>query len=276
MWLAVQEQPPAEEAQGVANQRRVSVQAPTELKAPEEGAKLEDWSWQQSEMSTDLAVKLGFAVGSTSASYQSRTLISEFSRSTTVEQDDGSQIRWGVAARLVVGATKFDATAQLSIPVLAAEGSLGRSRATVSLTVRGYFGDELAALMPTDIQTLNVDTYSALTTKMDQIVKLIGSDHENIKPALLGIQAKDEGPAEVEPELSRSVAITYALTELKDGTGLEEALSRYHDADDPIAQQAIRDVYRALGEPDGGAVARAKATQLLDDYVIKAPFLSRL
>jgi hypothetical protein len=83
-------------------------------------------------MSTDLAVKLGFALGSISANCKSRTLIAEFTRSATVEQDAGPSARVGVAARLVVVATEVDAKAAVSIPVLAEEGSTGRSKVSMA------------------------------------------------------------------------------------------------------------------------------------------------
>ena len=271
MWLAVNEEPAFDETEGVANQRRVTVKAPKKIKPPAV-EELGTWRWQQSEMSSDLAVKLGFAVGTVAAGYQSRTLIAEFSRSTTVDQEDGGRARYGVAARLVVGATNVDVKARLSIPVLAAEGSLGHGQASVSLTVNGYVGDELATLLPTDIQTLNVDTYSSLTTSINQIVTLIGSDKANVRPELLGVEAEDRGPVDVEPELVRAVGIAYALTQLKNGTPLHEALDDYHDNDDDVAQSAIRHVYGALlpeGEGNGRGVAQARAGELLDNYVVK-------
>ncbi len=271
MWLAVNEEPSFGETEGIANQRRVTAKAPKKTEPPPV-EKLGTWRWQQSEMSSTLAVKLGFAIGGISAGYQSRTLIAEFSRSATVEQEEGGRGRYGVAARLVVGATSVDAKAQLSIPLLAAEGSLGRSQASVSLTVNGYVGDELAKLLPTDIQTLNVDTYSSLTTSMNEIVTLIGSDKANIQPELLGIEVVDKGPVDVDTDLTRAVGITYALTRLKDGRTLEEALEAYYDKDDEVAQSAIHHVYEVLvaeGDDDGHGVARARASDLLDNYIIK-------
>jgi hypothetical protein len=267
MWLAVQDKPAAETTVGEAGTKRVTVRGPSKLHMPKVD-ELGDWRWQQSEMSTDLAAKLGFAVGTMSAGFKSRTLIAEFSRSTTIEQDDGVSARYGVAARLVVGVDDVDADASLTIPVLAAQGSLGHARATIGLTVSGYIGDGLAKLLPTDVQDLTVDTYSSLTTNMSQIVDLIGSDKDNIRPTLLGLQAKDDGPAVLEPELARAVGITYALTKLMDGASMEDAINAYHDDDDDVAKRAITDVYAAL-LPAGNDVARAHAKTLLDNYVLK-------
>jgi hypothetical protein len=225
-------------------------------------------------MSTDFAAKLGFSVGSLSASGRLRTLIAEFSNTVTVEDEEGRSARYGVAARLVVGATSFEGKAALSIPMLAAEAQLGRTQASVSMTVNGYNSDKLAQHLPTDIQTLNVDTYSALTTKMSEVVTLIGSDRENIQPMLLWVQADDEGPAAVEGELTRGVAMAYALTQLKKHKSLDESLSDYHDTDDTAAQEAIRHVYGALlGDDESSAdrldEAAAKADRLLDRYVVR-------
>ena len=197
MWVAVAEQPAFTEIDGVSNKRRVHVKAPRgKLEKPTVGD-LSTWSWQESEMSTDFAVKLGFAVGSVSASVQSRTLIAEFSRSTTIEQQGSRHAQYGVAARLIVAVESANAKASLTIPVLAAEGQVGQSRARVSLRVTGYGGNKLAELLPTDILTLNVDTYSTLTTSMNQIVTLIGSDEQNIDPQLLWLEGEDQGPASV-------------------------------------------------------------------------------
>jgi hypothetical protein len=70
---------------------------------------------------------------------------------------------------------------------------------------------------------LTVDTYSSLTTNMDQIVKLIGSDKENIRPTLLGLQAReDDAATAIKPMLRRAVGMTYALTRIKDGVEVQK------------------------------------------------------
>src|SRR3954452_3323907 len=167
MWLAVNNEMAVGEAAGVANGRRVRVKSPHKPTAPPKPDLLKDWRWEQSEMSSDFAAQLGFAVGSVSVSGHSRTLLAEYSNTATVEQD-GQSARYGVAARLVVGATSVEGKTAVSIPVLAAEAQLGHTQASVNLSVNGYVGGELAELLPTDISTLNVDTYSALTTAMSK------------------------------------------------------------------------------------------------------------
>jgi hypothetical protein len=271
LWLAVNEEASFTEVVGVANSRRVRAKAPKKKPAIPGVDDLGAWRWQQTEMSSNLAVKLGFAVGSVSASTQSRTLIAEFSRSATVEVE-GAHAQYGVAARLVVGVTSFEAKGALTIPVLAAEAQLGRSQASVNLTVTGYVGDGLAELLPTDILTLNVDTYSSLTTSISNIVKLIGSDRENVRPELLWVEAEDEGPAKIEDELTRAVGAAYALSQIRDSETLDEALNAYEDKDDLIAQEAIRHVYADLlpnDDQEKAAEASERATRLLDDYVVK-------
>jgi hypothetical protein len=270
MWVAVQEQPSFSEEVGVANNRRVRLKAPTgKVKIPTVD-ELSDWNWQQTEMSSDLAIKLGFAVGSVSASAQNRTLIAEFSRTATVEQD-GRNASYGVAARLVVGVTKVEGSVSVTIPVLAAQAQLGHGEASVNLRVSGYVGDKLAGLLPTDVLMLNVDTYSSLTTKMSEIVKLIGSDRDKIRPKLLWLEGEDEGPAKVEDELARAVGSAYALTQIKEHKTLDESLTGYHDQDDQIALEAIRHTYGVLlpdGDESRAAEAGARAERLLDNYVV--------
>src|SRR5688500_15563355 len=108
MWVPVNQES-FTEATGVAYNRSVELRAPSAEPKQLPGADdLADWRWQESEMSTDLALKLGFAVGSASANVQSRTLIAEFSRSKTIEQD-GCHAQYGVCARLVVAVTGVDA-----------------------------------------------------------------------------------------------------------------------------------------------------------------------
>jgi hypothetical protein len=271
LWLAVNEKSRFDEVVGVANSRRVRVKSKKQTAARPKVDELGGWRWQQTEMSSNLALKLGFAVGSVSASAQSRTLLAEFSRSASVEVEDGLA-QYGAAARLVVGVTSFEAKGTLTIPVLAAEAQLGRSQASVSLTVNGYVGDGLAELLPTGILTLNVDTYSSLTTSISEIVKLIGSDRENIRPELLWVEAEDEGPAKVEDELTRSVGTAYALNQIKNRKTVDSAVDGYEDKDDLIALEAIRHVYSILlpeDDPERAAEASERAERLLDHYVIK-------
>jgi len=99
-----------------------------------EAKDLSDWVWDQYRLESGLSGKLGFGVGSIEASYNTRTLVAEFSRSKTIAAD-GTNACFGVAARLIVNVRGLDAKANLTLPIVAAEAQANRAEASANLRV---------------------------------------------------------------------------------------------------------------------------------------------
>jgi hypothetical protein len=148
-----------------------------------EPSELETWKWEQHRLETDVAANLGFSVGAVKAGRRARTLIAEFSRSKTIQSGD-SQVRYGVAARLVVNVLGFDADANLTLPFVAASAEFNQLEAYADLTIEGYAGADTGALFP-PFATFDVESYVKLMDALTSMKGVIGKNEDNIRPARL-------------------------------------------------------------------------------------------
>lgn len=229
---------------------------------------LEIWKWDQYQLETDMAAKLGITVGGGgNLGQKSRVLVGEFSRSTTVENSTGP-VRYGVAARMVVKITNFNAGINLTLPFVAAEAQQNRLEASCSLQIEGYVG--AAAKSLPDFASFNVETYVKIQDALTTLKNKIGDDTANIRPVQLWVWTDDsEDDVSLDERLTRAVGTAWALTQITSGSGVTEAEALYADGDDEVAKAAIRSTYMDLGA-DGAngpdAQTRVRARELLDGY----------
>ena len=234
-------------------------------------ADLDDWAWDQYRLESNLAGQLGSNIGSLDASRQGRTLIAEYSRSKLVVREH-AKARYGVAARLIVHVTDVEAKANLTLPFVAAQAQFNQLEAYATLAVTGYAGDDLGDAFP-DFAGFDVETYVKLMESLSAMRKVLGADPAKIRPQQLWVWA-DTTTDETDQRLSQGVATAYALTEIEGGHPQSEAIAKYRDRDDSVAQAAIEQTYAQLvGDGAPSDEVRARAKRLLDGYKLKHPLL---
>jgi hypothetical protein len=231
-----------------------------------EAKDLSDWDWEHYHLESGLSGKLGFSLGSIEASYNTRTLIAEFSRSKTIATD-GTRACFGVAVRLIVNVSGLDAKANVTLPFVAAEAQFNRAEATANLRVSGYDGPDLGEKFP-EFGTFDIESYVKLMQSLTDISKVIGAKEEHIRPTRLWAWAETEADA-TDRRLTEAVGTLWALTQIGKGHPRAYALAEYRDQDDTVAKGAIEQTYADMlrdDEVDPSEESRARARRLLDGY----------
>ena len=224
--------------------------------SPEE---LDTWVWDQYNLQTDVAAKLGFTVGGGNFGRRSRVLIAEFSRSKTITTGS-TTTRWGVAARLIVNVVGLELGANVTLPFVAAEAQMNRLEASANLRVEGYVGENTGAQMP-DFTTFDVESYVNLMQSLTKLKGLIGKDVESISPRPLWQFSAAESPNYAEEPLFAAVARVWALTAIQNGDPLARAIEHFPGEDTPDARYLMREVYNdVLGDPDATPDEHARDT----------------
>lgn len=221
----------------------VAPQGCPDIPVPDE---LSDWAQTDYDLDANMALKLGFSLGGGSTSANQRLLIREFSRSATCSAPDGKRYRYGTAVRLVVKINNITAGANLSIPFVAAETQLARMQAESTLRVVGYAGEELAGLLP-PFRAFNVDTYAELSTRMNEVKRLIAEDVANIRPTKLGVEITTEEKLDV----SSALGLVWGLTCISKRQSCNVAKRSYPDTASLSAMRAIEQAYAGMPRPVG-------------------------
>lgn len=99
---------------------------------------------------------------------------------------DGKQVEIGVAVVLKIEANKFSSEAQVSVANIAAEAQLGRSRAEMEISVRGFTG-VLGDMLPAP-SAVDLASYAHYLESFEKIQKhVFGKDGKaNFSPVVLG------------------------------------------------------------------------------------------
>jgi hypothetical protein len=242
---AVQQQESADDLEGAlavttrADPLTRSLEA--ECTSPPAASELSDWEQQFYSLDANLAAKVGFALGSVSASARQRVLISEFSRSAPCSTEDGLELHYGVALRLIVHVANFEAGANLTLPWVAAQAQVQKAETWSKLSVTGYVGD-LGPLLP-PIKAFTVDNYIDLMQKVSAIQAKVASDTGNIRPRKLRVV----DPSAEGQEQKWAVGAVWALTQIADGRSCRRAHEEFPDREATTALGAIEDVYRSFG-----------------------------
>jgi hypothetical protein len=272
-WVPITAQAPDEKRPEIAADGLLVPETGPVENVPDPGD-LSDWSWDQYHLESGLSGKLGFSVGAIGAAYNTRTLIAEFSRSKTIAAD-GTNACFGVAARLIVNVSNLEASANVTLPFVAAEAQYNRAEATANLRVLGYVGPDLGEKFP-DFGTFDIESYVKLMQSLSEMREVIGAKEEHIRPTRLWAWAEEEADA-TDRRLTQAVGTLWAMTQIADGHPKAEALSSYRDRDDTVAQAAIEQTYMMMLNGDEGnpsQESRARARRLLDGYELKHPLLS--
>lgn len=271
-WLPLSSESPDVNLDSMPALRGATLETVEDPKVPK-AAELDTWKWEQHRLETDVAASLGFAVGTTKGSGQSRTVVAEFSRSKTVSAG-AAQARYGVAARLVVNIVGMEAEGNLTLPFIAAQAEFNRVEAYANLTVEGYTGADAGKLFP-KYTAFDVESYVTLMNSLTAMKDTLGKDVENIQPKQLWVWTPSAGPTELDVRLTQAVGTAWGLTRIKEGDTLERAIKKYSDQKDHDARSAIEAVYSQLGvdgrdaKPSGEA--REHAKRLLDNYEMHDP-----
>jgi hypothetical protein len=205
---------------------------------PPKAGELSDWAQFDYDLDARAAAKLGFVFGATSVTASQRLLIREFARSS-ICNSNGKTYRYGTSVRLIVRINMIAITGSLSLSMVAAETQVGRMQAESHLNVVGYVGNRLANMLP-PFRTFNVDAYAEMSTKMNDIKRLIGEDVENIRPVKLGIEYNIK---EDDIDLNESLGLIWGLTQLSKGHSCSRAKEHYPDSNSLAAIRAIERAY---------------------------------
>jgi len=270
-WVPITAQAPEEERSAItADGVHVEPTGTVETQDLPAASELSDWVWDQYHLESGISGKLGFSVGSIEASYDTRTLIAEFSRSKTIAAG-ATNACFGVAARLIVNVRGLDAKANLTLPFVAAEAQFNRVEANANLRVSGYVGPEAGDMFP-EFSTFDVESYVKLMQALSELRKVIGAKEEFIRPTRLWAWAEEEAADVTDRRLTQGVATAWALTQIEKGHPRGRALADYRDSDDTVALAMIEQTYADMLRDDEAGPSeesRAKARRLLDGYHLR-------
>ena len=271
-WVPITAQAPDEERPEVVADGRRVLETGTVGEVPK-AEDLDEWVWTQYNLESGLSGKLGFSLASIEASYNTRTLVAEFSRSKTIAANGKNNACFGVSARLIVNVSGLDAKATLTLPLVAAEAQLNRAEATANLRVLGYVGPDLGKQFP-EFDSFDMESYVKLRQSLSELREVIGAKAEHIRPTRLWAWAEED---DTDRRLTEAVGTLWAMTQIADGHTREEALGSYRQPDDKVAKGAIEQTYTELfrggGKGKPSKEIRVRARGLLDGYELHHPTL---
>lgn len=229
---------------------------PEECAEPPKAEELSDWNQYDYDLDARMAAKLGFGFGGLNISSSQRLLVREFTRSKVCSGEDGKRYRYGTAVRLIVKVNNIAGGGSLTLPFVAAETQFGRMEASSSLKVIGYVGSQLAGILP-PFRTFNVDAYAEMSTKMNEVKRLIGEDVENVRPEKLGVEVDSD---EQQMDVKEALGLIWGLTCAAKGKSCKEARDEYPDREDPSAIRGIQAAYDRL--PSSTGCSQKKPTRI--------------
>jgi hypothetical protein len=235
-----------------------------EVDKPPALADLTEASTRSYDLTVSAAAELQIPIaGSGSGGFNRRVIVLERAAFKKIEPKGAadSEKHIGYAIRLCVTVNKWEASAKVSLPFLAASAQLGTIEAQWILQVIGLVGKAIdaAILPPTE---LSVETFFIAKQSLEKLIAAINDPGTVLRPQLI---------AEIRPldqtrmDLRRSIGKAYALTSLERGRSFEEARVRLGEMEDEV-QDAIREVYEAFAggvspqAPSGEA--RKKAAEI--------------
>lgn len=219
---------------------------PVRCENPPAADALSELQIERYEVDYKFAGELSGALFSATASGRRIVVIQDYYRAAPCTAADGTELLYGVSARLSIGVSNFSAGAKLTLPFIAGAVEVGAARATYKLQVRGYVGrDKLAGLIP-DLKELNVENYVKLMENIRKLQQLITRDTANIQPRPLFAQLPHVSDPSV--VLRSDIGTVFALSQIAEGRSLTRAKSARDWPDE--ARDAIEDTYMQLVDED--------------------------
>lgn len=168
--------------------------------------------------------KLGFLGKLFSGSSNTvRAGVTQEAKQYRVDQtEDGRMVETGVAVRLAVATTSFEAQTELSVPNLAAAAQLGLAETRIGIYVMGFRGP-IGDIMPAPAD-LNVENFGRFMDAFEAIQKRVFSIDSVtlLSPTILGYQDT--------PEESGGAFATEAAVGVSDQSDREKAIDLSEDA----------------------------------------------
>lgn len=166
-----------------------------------------------------------------------------------IRKVEGRDIFVGAAAFLELGIVTLDASANLSLPFVAAQATIGAATVNYRLQVFGYRGDTSAFVRK---GVFDVESYAGTLANLADATKRVISDTANYDPEPIGGIVLVPEQVEEIGIVVEGLAMAYAARQIAEGLSLDETLqapqSHYLSAEESAS---VRMVYRALGVAEG-------------------------
>lgn len=195
-------------------------------------------------ISASAAGRMGF-VSANSKTDNSRQYhlkeFAQFHQETISEKGLLVKIRWGVAIRWMVSAVSLNGDADLSsLPAIAASSQFKYCTAQSQLRICGITHPNLKEIIPEDTG-VNVLNYARMSVAFHNVRKLLYDPETKIDPHILSVDVETRGGSQP-THYTESIATHRALTSIKDGLSLKQAIAQSKDEGPPFIA-SIREVY---------------------------------
>jgi len=236
--------------------------------------KLEDLDTEDSftsVLSVDAAAALKIPFGTGEANVSRKIFVQDYLRYKDL-QDNEKKVRWGVGIRWIVNIKQTDVKADISsLPFVAASAQFGYVQAEARFQVLGLSSKEITTLTPAP-SPLNTESFAKFDLALNEIKKRMWDENTIVKPKLIAILG--ETLPRMESKYEESLAITWALSRIKDGDSLQMALIKIK-GESPLFADVVTGVYidvvkssEERNNPDADAQKRAE--RLLKGIYIKS------
>lgn len=216
------------------------------------------------DLSTTAAGKLSIPViGSGAGGVERRVVVFEWAQYKPL-YDGEVEYRYGFVIRFCLTVSKWNVSAKLTLPFLAAEAELGNIHASWLMQVRGLAGTPISdVILPP--QDLKVETFVIAQQSLKAAIVAIKDPGTKFVP---GTVIGKIDPTTPEIEYWLDAVKTFALSCIKRGRTLDNAHIRL-GSPDVAALGTITDVYNSfgIGAPNvsPSSNARAQAAQFLQE-----------
>ena len=199
---------------------------------------LNETSVRSIDLSVTAAMSLSIPVaGSVSGGYNRHVVVLEQYAVKHIDYN-GLRYDYGYAIRFCITVSNWSANMKASLPFLAASAEIGSVQAQWMLDIKGLGGKRIREILPPPTE-LNVEKFVLVKQKLSEIISAMDDPSTQFMPELINT------PEDIQANQYRiSTAQAYALSCIKDGWPLKEALIKLGSAEEELTLDAIRDVYR--------------------------------
>jgi hypothetical protein len=230
------------------------------------------FKYNQTLLTTAAALKLGVGPLGLGGSGSQQLVVREWNRVEPCVATDGKTVvLYGQSIRTVIAVATVDAKADLSLAALAANATLSRRSAQVSIEAIGLSNPKMDLAVATlAAKELTVETYADFAKVQGTLLELLNDGDTKTSVKRVGIRSEA-----TEQDLLEAVATAYGLYQLKNGVSCQQAKAQFPKAADAGATAAIEGVYSKLGlscdATARGKIEKLRAEQLLVGIQVKGP-----